>query len=154
MKPSASPQAFVPTPPYPSSTRARNASLTTRPLSSPRLIPHSPHARNISILRSICTRIVLFLYHLSSPEEGHPLTESARDVTFYSPHPLHFYIQTNQWRMATLSPCLRELRENRNQEPVSESCPARVVGSAATPHFHPSLATSFFRYSVPSWVKK
>ena len=69
--------------------------------------PHSPHARNISILR--CVHVSYsFLYHLS-PEEGHLLTENARDVTFYSSHLLHY---TNPTRgvcaWLTLSPSASE----------------------------------------------
>ena len=102
---------------------------------------------------------------LSSPEEGHLLTESARDVIFYSSHPLHFYTNPTRGVCAwlTLSPCLRELRGYRGQEPVLESCPARVVGSAATPpsgglspngdNSNPFPCYTLFLVLVSPWVK-
>ena len=89
-----------------------------------------------------------FLYHLSSPEEGYLLTESARDVTFYSSH-LH---KPNPWclRMANPEPLPQRAtwksRRLRGQEPMLESWPARESGwDSGAPlrgQFHP-LTTSF-----------
>ena len=62
------------------------------------------------------------------PEEGHLLTESARDVIFYSSHPLHFYTNPTRGVCAwlTLSPCLRELRGYRGDYEVKNRCWSHV----------------------------
>ena len=101
----------------------------------------------------------------SSPEEGHLLTESARDVIFYSSHPLHFYTNPTRGVCAwlILSPCLRELRGYRGDYEVKNRCWSHVprewsgvpprpppggsplTGTILTPsQIHP-----FFSFNVP-----
>ena len=115
----------------------------------------SPRISVPSLLRASTDALIMAgTYLTSSPEEGHLLTESSRDVTFYSSHLLYLH-KPNPWCLRMANPEPLPQRATPGDCEVKNRCWSHGPRewSAATPP-SPLPMHIFFSVLVSSWVKK